>query len=89
MLTHPRRSLRHSPGMKIKRGTDANQDRRSQPALMLGHPSLLLRRAKPHPNDIRIRSVDQGNRLVVFGLRQNPKRRTVSACNLQTRKTRR
>ena len=33
MLTHPRRRLRHSPGMKIKRGTDANENRRSQPAL--------------------------------------------------------
>lgn len=54
MLAHPRGRPRGAAGMKIKRRVDPDQNRHTEPLLLLNHPALLFRRAETHAYKTRL-----------------------------------
>ena len=58
-FAHPTGGLANGTGMKVERCAYGKQQWRVQTAAVFGHPQLLLRRAQPDPNDIRLALVDE------------------------------
>src|SRR3954451_10542877 len=71
VLLHPRRRLRHEPGVEVEGGADADEQRRIELGPHLRHPLLLLRLARPDPDDVGLQPVDltQDPGLLVLGER--------------------
>src|SRR6185437_5654882 len=55
---HPQRRLPFRAGHEIKCRADADEHRRMDPADMVRHPPLLLRRSQSDPDDVRARCTD-------------------------------
>src|SRR6185503_6285214 len=54
---------------------------------MFGHPEILLRCAKPHPNNVGFCVVDSPNHVLVLFWRERPKRRRNPAAHVQSRES--
>src|SRR5437667_1217556 len=78
---HPAGSSLLDSCVKVERRPDTDQHGSSETAQVSIHPTLLLRRAEPDPDDIGIGIVDLLDDRLIFRIADRPKRRAVGACN--------